>query len=142
MKYAILNVYKIKAFSNKYAIFKDILYNNRTKQNQKSIVICVNSRLKTSFINELLLLKNANLYERLETILSIIVRDIVNEKIIDKDMHSFIYIVNINKVVLEAHLYVTRDIKANVILNNNVLELSQNYISLHLYSKQMQIDRI
>jgi len=57
-------------------------------------------------------------------------------------MHLSIYIIDANKVILEARLYVTKDIKTDVILNNNILELSQNKISLYLYSKQMQIDRI
>jgi len=70
------------------------------------------------------LLKDTNLYERLKTMLLVIVQDIVNEKIINKRMHLSIYIVDINKVVLEARLYVTKDIKASVILDNNALELS------------------
>jgi len=74
--------------------------------------------------------------------LLVIVQDIVDKKIIDKQMHLSIYIIDANKVVLEARLYVTKDIKAGVILDNNILELSQNKISLYLYSKQIQIDCI
>jgi len=70
------------------------------------------------------LLKDINLYKRLKTILSIIVRDIVNEKIVDKRIYLSIYIVNINEVVLEARLYVIKSIKASVILDNDILELS------------------
>jgi len=70
------------------------------------------------------LLKDTNLYERLKTMSLVIVQDIVNKKIINKRMHLSIYIVDINKVVLEARLYITKDIKASVILDNNALELS------------------
>jgi len=88
------------------------------------------------------LLENTNLYERLETILLVIVRNIVNEKIVDKRMHLSIYIIDIDEVVLQARSYVTKSIKVDIILDNDVLELSQNRISLHLHSKQIQIDRI
>jgi len=70
------------------------------------------------------LLKDANLYERFKTILFVIVRDIVNEKIINKCIYLFIYIVDINEVVLETCLYITKSIKANIILHNDILELS------------------
>jgi len=86
--------------------------------------------------------KDTNLYKRLETMLSIIVRDIVNKKIINKRMYLFIYVVDIDEVVLQARSYVTKSIKVDVILGNDVLELLQNRINLYLYSKQMQIDRI
>jgi len=88
------------------------------------------------------LLEDTNLYKYLETILSIIVRDIVDEKIVNKRMHLSIYVIDIDKVVFQARSYVIKSIKADVILGNDVLELSQNRINLHLYSKQMQIDRI
>ena len=51
-------------------------------------------------------------------------RNIVNKKIIDKRMHLFIYIVNDDKIILNARLYVIKDIKIDVILENDVLELS------------------
>ncbi len=55
--------------------------------------------------------------------LSIIVQDIVGEKIVNKRIHLSIYIIDINEIVLEARLYVIKDIKADVILGNDVLEL-------------------
>jgi len=39
-------------------------------------------------------------------------------------MHLSIYIININKIIFKARLYVTKSIKARVILDNNVLEVS------------------
>jgi len=82
------------------------------------------------------------LYARLNIVSSIIVRDIIDKKIVNKRMHLPIYIIDVNKIILEIHSYVTKSIKAKVILNNNVLEVSQNKINLHLHNKQMQIDRI
>ena len=74
--------------------------------------------------------------------LSIIVRDIVDKKIVDKRIYLSIYIVDANKVILETRFYVTKDIKTDVILDNNVLELPHNKINLYLHNKQIQIDRI
>jgi len=56
--------------------------------------------------------------------LSIIVQDIVNKKIVDKRIYLLIYIVDINKIIFEARLYITKNIKIEVVLDNNVLEVS------------------
>lgn len=112
------------------------------QNNQKSIIVCANTRLDTSFINKFLLLKDVNLYRRLDIVLFVIVRDIVDKKIVDKRMHLSIYIIDVNKIILQTRLYVTKDIKASIILGNNVLEISKNKISLHLYNKQMQINNV
>ncbi len=50
-------------------------------------------------------------------------------------MHLPIYLIGVNKVVLEARSYITKDIKIDIILGNNILEMPKNKISLHLYSK-------
>jgi len=107
--------------SNKYVIFKTKLFQDI---NQDSIIVCANSDFDTSFINELLLLKDINLYRRLNIISSIIVQNIVGKKIVDKQIHLSIYIIDANEVILEARLYITKDIKADVIFDNNVLEVS------------------
>jgi len=93
------------------------------------------------------LLKSVNLYKRLNIVSLVIVQDIVDKKIVDKkivdkQIYLSIYIIDANKVIFEARFYVTKDIKTDVILNNNILELSQNKINLYLYSKQIQIDNI
>jgi len=132
-----LNIYKIKTSSNKYAIFKTILF----QDDQEFIIVYANTKLSTSFINEFLLSKD-NLYERLDIVSLVIVQDIVDKKIIDKRMHLFIYVIGVNEVVLEARSYVTKDIKTSIILDNDVLEMSKNKISLHLHSKRMQIDSV
>ncbi len=82
-----------------------------------------------------------SLYKRLDILLLIIVQDVVNKKIVDKQMHLSIYIIDVNKV-LEVRSYIIKDIKASIILDNNILEVSKNKISLHLYSKQIQISKV
>jgi hypothetical protein len=87
-------------------------------------------------------LSKDNLYKHLDIVLLIIVQDIVNKKIVDKKMHLSIYIIDVNKVVLEVRSYITKDIKASIILDNNILEVSKNKIGLYLYSKQIQISKV
>ncbi len=83
-----------------------------------------------------------NLYKRLDIVLLVIVQDIASKKIVNKQMYLSIYIIDVNKVVLKARSYVTKDIKIDIILGNNVLEMSKNKINLHLYSKQIQINNV
>jgi sucrose-6-phosphate hydrolase SacC (GH32 family) len=78
-----------------------------------------------------------NLYNYLDIISLVTIEDIVDEKIVDKRIYLSIYIIEINKVILEARLYITKDIKVEIILDNNVLEVFQNKISPYLYNKQI-----
>ncbi len=78
-----------------------------------------------------------NLYNYLDIISLVTIEDIHDEKIVDKRMYLSIYIIEINKVILEARLYITKDIKVEIILDNNVLEVFQNKISPYLYNKQI-----
>ena len=87
-------------------------------------------------MNEFLLLKKVNLYKRLITVQSIIVRDLVEKKICNKRMNIIIEIVNI-KEMLFAILYVTTSIKVDIILDNDILNLSNNKIELYLYRRIM-----
>ncbi len=68
--------------------------------------------------------KSVNLYIRLDIVSSIIVQNIVSKKIVDKRIYLSIYIVDINKIILKARLYIIKNIKTRVILNNNILEVS------------------
>ena len=61
-----------------------------------------------------------------------------DEKIIDKCMYLIIYLIDFN-ITLQTRPYVIKSIKFDLILGNDVLELPQNKISLHLHSKKMQI---
>ncbi len=81
------------------------------------------------------MLKDVNLYIRLNIVSPIIVQDIINEKIVNKCIYLSIYVIDVNEIIFETRLYVTKSIKVKIILNNNVLEVSQNKINLHLYNK-------
>ena len=93
-------------------------------------------------MDESLLPKGVNLYGQLDTVPPITARGMFGEKIIDKRMHLAIQLVDSKGVMLQARPYVTKGIKAGLILGNDVLGLSQNKISLHLHSKKMQIGAI
>jgi len=69
-------------------------------------------------------LSKDNLYKRLDIVLSIIVQDIVNKKIVDKQIYLSIYVIDANNVILEARLYIIKSIKIDIILDNNVLDIS------------------
>lgn len=50
-------------------------------------------------------------------------------------MYLSIYVIDANNVILEARLYVIKNIKTSIILGNNVLDVLQNKISFYLYNK-------
>lgn len=87
------------------------------------IIVYANINSNTSFINELLLLKD-NLYKCLDIISFVVVQNIVNKRIVNKQMHLSIYIIDVNEVILKARLYVIKDIKVVIILVNNILKVS------------------
>jgi len=82
------------------------------------------------------------LYKHLDIVSLVIVQDIVDEKIVDKRMHLPIYVLDLDKIILQTRLYITKSIKTSIILDNNVLEMPKNKISLHLHKKRMQIDSV
>ena len=86
MKYATLNVYEIKMSLNEYVTFKNKLHS----ENNKLITICADINFDINFMNKSLLSKEINLYKQLNIVLSIIARNIFDEKIINKRMHLII----------------------------------------------------
>ena len=119
MKHATLNVYEIKTSFNEYVIFK-----KKFNEQSEAIVICANTNLYTNFMNKSLLSKKVSLYKQLNIVSSIIARDMFDEKIIDKRMHLTIQLINFKDVMLQTRSYVIKDIKVDLILGNDVLELS------------------
>ncbi len=113
----ILNIYKIKLLSNKYIIFKTKLFDN-----SNTIIVCIDNNFETSFINKLLLFKN-NLFKKLDIVLFVTIQNIIDKKIVDKYIYLSIYIIDANKVVLEVCFYIIKEIKSDIILKNNILEL-------------------
>ena len=128
---------RLRISFNEYVIFK-----KKFNEQNKAIIICADIGSGISFMNKFLLPKEVNLYTQLNIVLPITVRGVFGEKIIDKHMHLTIQLVDFKDVTLQARLYIIKDIKAGLILGNDVLGLSQNKISLHLHSKKMQIEAI
>ena len=87
------------------------------------------------------LLPRDNLFDRLIQTSLVTMRGIFDERIVDKQIHLLIHVKssdNITKTI-EITQYITKSIKAEVILDINILEKSQNKITLYLHTKKMQL---
>ena len=137
MKDVVLNVYEIKIFLNDYAIFQSRLFDN----NANKTFICADIESEVSFMNESLLFLG-NLFDRLISTSSVTMRGISDERIVDKQIHLSIHVTDSDDIAknIETTSYVTKDIKTEVIIDINVLERSQNKITLHLHTKKMQLE--
>ena len=135
MKHATLNVYEIKSLSNDYATFQDRLFNEKS-----NTFICADIESEVSFINESLLSQSINLFDRLVSTSLVTVRDIFDERIVDKQIYILIHVKSRDDIkTIEATSYITKEIKIEVVLDMNVLEKSQNKITLYLHTKKMQL---
>ena len=87
------------------------------------------------------LLSLENLFDRLISTSLVIVRDIFDERIVDKQIHLSIHVIDSEDIVktIETTLYIIKEIKIEVILDMNILEKSQNKITLYLHTKKMQL---
>ena len=85
-------------------------------------------------MNEDLFFKNINLFDKLITVFSVIVRDITDEKIVNKRFYLIINVIMHDDNIISLHVksYVIKNIKTSVILNNDVLANLKNKISLQL----------
>ena len=75
IKHVALNIYDIKLSKQDYTTFRERL------NDEKDTSIYIDFDLEVSFINEFLLLKNVNLFDRQIIVQLIIVRDIAEKKI-------------------------------------------------------------
>ena len=139
MEHAALNVYEIKAPSNGYATFQARLFNNDSGTNES--FICADTGSGVSFMDESLLPQGINLFGRLISTPPVTVRGISGERIVDKQIHLSIHVTGSDDIAktIEATPYVTKGIKAGVILGMDVLGKPQNKITLHLHTKKMQL---
>ena len=139
MKHAALHVVTIRESSSKreYVIIQTRLYD----ENNEEISICIDTDFSVNFIDETLLSED-NLWSRLHNCHSIIVRDIANERIVDKQMNIFLYITTIDESLkrLEVKTYVNKDIQADVIFDMNKLKKIENDIVIWLDKKKMQLN--
>ena len=136
IEHATLNIYEIKTLSNDYATLQSRLFNN-----ESNIFICADTGFEVSFMNESLLSQDINLFERLIFTSLVTIRDISDERIVDKQIHLSIYVTGSDDITktIEATSYVTKRIKVEVMLDMNILEKFQNKITLHLHTKKMQL---
>ena len=109
-------MYEIKILKKEYIIF-DIKIDNFI---ENFIAIYINIDSEINFINEFLLFKNINFYDRLIIVFLIIIYKIIDDKICDKRIYIRVYFIGINEI-FETMLYIIKEIKANVILNNDVI---------------------
>ena len=139
MKHAALHVITIKFSSSdrEYVTIQERLFENTDDE----ISICIDIKSNVSFIDESLLLQS-NFWNRLKNCVSIIVKDIIDEKIIDRQLNLLIYLVVTNEAIklLNAHAYVFKDINADVILKMNELNYEKNDIIIWLDRKKMQLN--
>ena len=139
MKHAILHVVIIRESSSEreYVTIQTRLYD----ENNEKISVCIDIDFNVNFIDEFLLPKD-NLWNRLHNCHSIIVRDIADERIVDKQMNIFLLIIVTDDIVkrIEIKIYVNKNIKAKIILNMNELDKIENDIVLWLDRKKMQLD--
>ena len=99
------------------------------KNDKIAIYIDINSRV--NFIDKLLLF-SSNLYSRIRNCKFIIVRDIVEERIVDRQIDFSIYIRAINETIkfFNTYIYISKSIEIDVILNINKLSYIKNNIAL------------
>lgn len=101
---------------------------------------CINTGSSATFIDETLLPKE-NLYDRLHKTPPITVRRISGERVVDRKMVIAIFLSGNDRslIKIEASAYVTKGIKAGVILGMDELGRPEDNIALWLGRKMMQI---
>ena len=139
MKHAILHVIIIRESSSKreYVTIQTRLYD----ENNEKIFVCIDIDFNVNFIDESLLSKN-NFWNRLHNCHSIIVRNIANKRIVDKQMNIFLYITTIDESMkrLKIKTYVNKNIQTNVFLDMNEFDKIENDITIWLNRKKMQLN--
>ena len=139
MKHAILHVIIIRESSSKreYVTIQTRLYD----ESNEKISVCIDIDFNVNFIDEFLLSED-NFWSRLHNCHSIIVRNIANERIVDKQMNIFLYITTIDESLkrLEIKTYVNKNIQTDVIFDLNELKKIENDIVIWLDRKKMQLN--
>ena len=144
IKHAILHVIIIRESLSKreYIIIQTRLYN----ENNEKIFVCIDIDFNVNFIDEFLLSK-IFFINRLHNCHSIIVRNIVDKRIVDKQMNIFLYIIIIDESLkrLNVKTYINKNIQTNVILDMveldmNELDKIENDITIWLNRKKMQLN--
>ena len=124
-------MYNIKILKKIYIIFQITLNNN-----SNNIIVYADSDFKINFMNISLLFYDINLYNKFNTIVFIIMRNIIDEKMMNKRYILDINIIIDNKIIiLKIYSYIIKSIKTEIILSNDVYNILENRVNLHLYNK-------
>ena len=133
-----MHVVTIKSSSSnrEYTTIQRRLFDN----NNDEIVICIDIDSRVNFIDKTLL-SSKNLYNRIRNCKLITVRDIVDERIVDRQIDLSIYVRAINKAIklFNIYIYINKSIEINIILGINKLDYKKNNIALQLGRKYMQL---
>ena len=138
MEHAALHVVTIRGPPPErgYATIQARLYD----ENNEEIPVCIDTGSSVSFIDESLL-PEGNLWGRLHNCHPITVRGIAGERIVDKQMDIPLFVTATDGTVkrIEAKAYVSKGIKAGVILGMDELGKAEDDIALWLGRKKMQL---
>ena len=136
IKYTILHIVIIRdSFSKReYVIIQTLLYD----ETNEAILVCIDTSFNVNFIDEFLFFKNQNLWNRFHNCHSIIIRDIANERIVDRQMNIFLFFIATNDSIKRINFktYVNKNIQTSVILDMNELNKKENDIILWLDKKK------
>ena len=121
IKHAILHVNIIRdSFSkHEYIIIQILLYN----ETNETIFVCIDTNTNVNFIDEFLFFKNQNLWNKFHNCHSITIRDIVSERIVDRQINIFLFFIATNDLIKRINFktYVNKNIQTNVIFDMNKL---------------------
>ena len=124
-----MHVITIKPSSSnrKYITIQRRVFNNKNDE----IAIYIDTNLEINFIDKSLLFLS-NLYERIRNCQLITVYNIVEKRIVDRQIDFSIYIRVINETIklFNTYIYISKDIEVNVILDINKLDYIKNNIVL------------
>ena len=139
MKHATLHVVTIRDFSSEreYVIMQTRFY----IENNDEILICIDTESSVNFIDESFLSAN-NLWNRLHNCHSITIRDIVDERIVNKQINISLFVIIIDDSMkrIDYKVYVSKSIKVEIILDINELDKIENDIAIWLDRKKMQLN--
>ena len=138
MEHAALHVVTIRGPPSErgYATIQARLYD----EGNEEIPVCIDIGSSVSFIDESLL-PEGNLWSRLHNCHSITVRGIAGERIVDKQMDIPLFVTATDGTMkrIEVKVYVSKGIKAGVILGMDELGKAEDDIALWLGRKKMQL---
>lgn len=111
-------IIKFSSSNREYIIILKRIFDEKNEE----IIVYINIDFDVNFIDESLLFLE-NFYDRMRNCKLITMRDIVDERIIDRQIDFLIYVRVINESIklFNTHAYINKNIEVDVILNMNEL---------------------